>query len=576
MNRLKKLSTYLSVGILLSLSSCKDFLIETPYDFVSPENIQNSPSGVKQLITGMYGTFFNAQMFRNESWIYLTCSDNDWTNGLDWVMGTYGVGNFAGGWIYNNPGNDPYYVFYRMIRSANTVLSVLPGVEFPREEEALVTQFEGEALTMRALAYFYLVQMYGPVPLHLRVDDPANKVRSPITDVYAQIIQDLNSAEQKLFLKSKTPNGIKRGHFTKGAAQLLLAKVYATMASGALENVDITVPLAIERTTQGEIVRTEKTFTKNKVAGYQFEPLVAYDSVRAVVKRLIDSREYEIERFASTWNPANFGGTDFVFALETDSATQVAFTPFNRFFTPPGLKGQGWLHYTKDLYYLYDSKDERGIYGIAKEWKSNNKMPNGVWKRQFFPAEDSLEVFEKYGRGNVLTDTNSNSCYIMKWYVGNAANPRVLLQEGEAENIVTTPTQNFPLLRFAEAYLLLAEAENELNGGSDAAIQSLNTIRSYRFTNGYEELGPMNQQQLRSFILDERNREFIGEGYRRFDLLRWGIYLQVMNGVELRRPNLDNDNGIISKRREQKHLLYPVPTIEIDGNTLFGPNNLGW
>src|SRR5690606_36329369 len=109
---------FLILGIALTMQSCSRFLEERPYDFVSPENLQGSPAGVKQMITGMYAVFFNAQMFHNESWIYLTCCDNDWTNGLEWVMGTYGVGNFAGGWIYNNSGNDPYYVFFRMVRAA--------------------------------------------------------------------------------------------------------------------------------------------------------------------------------------------------------------------------------------------------------------------------------------------------------------------------------------------------------------------------------------------------------------------------------------------------------------------------
>src|SRR5690606_31458118 len=97
------------------------------------------------------------------------------------------------------------------------------------EDAPLKEQYEGEALTMRALAYFYLVQMYGALPLRLRTDEPDNMPRSPIAAVYTQIIQDLQLAESKLFLNSERPRAIKRGHFTKGAAQLLMAKVYNTM-----------------------------------------------------------------------------------------------------------------------------------------------------------------------------------------------------------------------------------------------------------------------------------------------------------------------------------------------------------
>ncbi|WP_409965640.1 RagB/SusD family nutrient uptake outer membrane protein [Mycovorax composti] len=561
----------------LILQGCKKFLEEKPFDFVSPENVYDSPKGVKQLVTGMYGVFFSTNLFRTEAWIYLTSCDDDWTNGLDWVMGTYGVGNFTGGWVYNNSGNDPYYVFYRLIRATNTVLEVLPNVEFSAEETYLKEQFEGEALGLRAMAYFYLVQMYGPVPLRLRSDDPDNMPRSSVKDVYAQIIDDLHKAEDKLLLNSRRTSAIKRGHFTKGAAQLLLAKVYSTMGSGSLTNAQISVTTHASRTASGEIVRTSHTFTKNKVAGYDFDPKIVYDSAKQVVTRLINTREYELERFGNNWNPANFGGKDFVFALETDSSTQVAYTPYNKFFTPPGLKGAGWLTYVKDFYYIHDPDDERGMYGICHEWKSNNLMPNGVWKRQFFPAEDSNKVYEKYGKANVETNINSNSIYLMKWYLGNAANPQVLLNVNDAGTLISTPTQNFPLLRYAEAYLILAEAENELNGPTALAYDALDLLRSYRYKEDAPKISrTMTQEQLRSFILEERSKEFAGEGYRRFDLIRWGIYLQVMNAVDIRRPNLNNDNAIISKRREQKHLLYPIPTIEIDGNLDFGPNNPGW
>jgi starch-binding outer membrane protein, SusD/RagB family len=554
----------------LLLSSCTDFLDEKPYSFLSPENLETTPTGVKQMVTGMYSVFFNAQMFRNESWIYITFCDNEWTDGVEWAMSTYGVGNFSGGWIYNNSGNDPYYVFYRIVRAANSVLEALPNVEFDESEGNIKGQFEGEALTLRSWAYFNLVQMYGVVPLHLKTDDPSTMLRTPITEVYDQIIKDLHTAEGKLYLKSETP--LARGHITKGAAQLLLAKVYNTIGSGSLTNAEVTVPVNITRLPNREIVRDEQTFTKNKVMGYDFDPMVAYDSAKAVALRLMETHEYEMERYAYTWNPSNFGGDDFVFAIETDSLAGFT-TVFNKVLTPVGLGGQGWLHYTKDLYYLYDSLDERGLLGIAHRFKYQDNV------MQIFPPEDLSYYQAHYAAQNPYADINSNSCYVMKWYTGNAEVPRVNLS---GESIVNSPTQNYPLLRYTEAYFILAEAENEINGPTTMAYDALDEVRYWRYRpdsknpDYYKMNRTLSQQQLRSYILEERNREFIGEELRRFDLIRWGIYLQVMNAVSYRAPYLDNQTQIISKKREQKHLLYPVPTIEIDGNTAFGANNPGW
>lgn len=574
--QMKKLLLILGLG--MTLQSCSRFLEETPYDFVSPENLKGSPEGVRKMLTGMYGVFYNAQMFHNNSWILLTCADNDWTNGVDWVMGTHGVGNFTG-YPYNNSGNDPYYVFFRMVRVANEILEVLPGVTFSAAETDLKDQFQGEALTMRAFAYFHLVQMFGAVPLHLKPDDPATMKRSSVKEVYEQILNDLHVAEGKLFLNSKNPlsGRIKRGHFRKGAAQLLLAKVYATMGSGSLANEQLTVPVTLHIRPDSVVERTEITVTKNKVAGYDFDPAICYDSAKQIATRLIDTKEYQMETFANTWNPSNFGGKEFIFALETDSIYSSATIAYNQYFTPIGLKGSGWLTYAKDLFYLYDKEDTRGRYGIAHEFKSGNLMQDGIWKREVFPPEDSISYFVKYGINNVVVNKNSNQCFLMKWYTGNAASPNLVLKQSEASNVSVTPTQNLPLLRYTEAYLILAEAENELNGPTAIAYDALDLVRSYRFPKSDPGMSrTYNKQSLRSFILNERTREFIGEGYRRFDLIRWGIYLQVMNKVNVRMPNLNNQNGAISKKREQKHLLYPIPTIEIDGNTDFGPNNPGW
>lgn len=72
-----------------------------------------------------------------------------------------------------------------------------------------------------------------------------------------------------------------------------------------------------------------------------------------------------------------------------------------------------------------------------------------------------------------------------------------------------------------------------------------------------------------SFILEERAKEFAVEGNRRTDLIRWGIYLSVMNAIGM------DENGNL-KRREEKHWLMPLPPDEINGNPYIEKNNPGW
>src|SRR5690606_15306743 len=87
---------------------------------------------------------------------------------------------------------------------------------------------EGQARFLRAFYYFKLVQYFGRVPLYLTevVNEPdAFKAQSSVDDVYSQIIVDAEKAIELLDVPKKFPQ---TGEATKGAASMLLAKVYAT------------------------------------------------------------------------------------------------------------------------------------------------------------------------------------------------------------------------------------------------------------------------------------------------------------------------------------------------------------
>jgi hypothetical protein len=70
-------------------------------------------------------------------------------------------------------------------------------------------------------------------------------------------------------------------------------------------------------------------------------------------------------------------------------------------------------------------------------------------------------------------------------------------------------------------------------------------------------------------VLAERAREFVFEGIRRYDLMRWGVYLQVMNKIGIGQNN-------ITKVRNTRNLLLPIPQSELNSNTLIPTNNPGW
>lgn len=141
----------------------------------------------------------------------------------------------------------------------------------------------------------------------------------------------------------------------------------------------------------------------------------------------------------------------------------------------------------------------------------------------------------------------------------------------------------WPFLRLADIVLIYAEAKCELDDGISAeAITALNLIRNR--SNAVLAANSGNgaittKQALRSAIFEERAKELALEGNRRWDLIRWGIYLDVMNSIG--GTNKDGiqthfDEAGVNKHREQRHLLFPLPSDEVSTNEAIDSNNPGW
>jgi len=116
-----------------------------------------------------------------------------------------------------------YSQLYVGIKRANLVINRTP--EIAEMSEQTRTQFLGEARFLRALTYFQLVRVYGDVPLILTVDPERKVARSPSSEIYNLIIEDLLYAAENLPERSDYPLE-ELGRATRGAAKGILAKVY--------------------------------------------------------------------------------------------------------------------------------------------------------------------------------------------------------------------------------------------------------------------------------------------------------------------------------------------------------------
>lgn len=118
---------------------------------------------------------------------------------------------------------------------------------------------------------------------------------------------------------------------------------------------------------------------------------------------------------------------------------------------------------------------------------------------------------------------------------------------------------NFPVLRYADILLVKAEALNEL-GRTDEAEDYLNMVRNRANLDDIAQ--GLGQEEFREAVLHERRMELAFEGQRWLDLIR------VNNG----QYGLDFLHSIGKNNASQKHLLFPIPQIELDRNPNLSQN----
>jgi len=225
-----KLNIIQRIGMIIflaaSLISCEDFVeVETPNDKLIRTQVFEDDATAKSAMVGIYNQLRLAA-FSNGSRSSVTLLSGLSADNIRNINTT----NFTrmefeqNELLPNNPNNlDIWSSAYNMIYMTNSLLEGLENSEKITAE--LKTHMEGEARFVRAFTYFYLVNLYGDVPLVLTADYSVNELisRNTETEIYEQIIYDLN--ESTNLLSADYPNG-ERTIVNKYASTALLARVY--------------------------------------------------------------------------------------------------------------------------------------------------------------------------------------------------------------------------------------------------------------------------------------------------------------------------------------------------------------
>jgi len=576
-------------GIVGIFSSCEDMIEEKVFDSVT--EVEDSDAGADLYVVGVY-SFLLDDMFRWDQFPKVLDMDCDYATGPDWSLSAIGAGNFQ------NEMDPVWLKSYILIHRANNAIEkieAMSNVTADYKENAI-----SEMKFLKAWGYFLLVRAYGEVPVHYKSVNAGSEFhqpRQPIPTVYEHIIGLLKDAEDGMYKNSDSK--FKPGRASAGAAASLLAKVYLNIASASLSSGNLTVKGGAPFTGSGDNkVYTDPSIlsiAKDQVTGYEsFDSKTYFELARDKAKQVMNGEygTYDLLAYDQLWTAASRNKVEHIFSIQPVSNDDKYGLGISRYYTgtedAAGIIIEGLFHGCRDHWYkLFDKKDLRIEEGVMHRWRLIDQVE---WGGGFFyPNNDEWSIkargYYVSGTDTIRTNPGTGKPYEKDPlfddelnYVYETGSSRSLAFLNKYYN-ASDRTQSrtdvpWPVLRFADVLLIYAEAANEANGSPTAdALAALNRVRvrsnaTPKALTGAGAIGTL--ESFRSFVLEERARELALEGDRRWDLIRWGIYLQVMNAIG------GYDEIGIRKIRENKHLLYPIPTDEIFTNKAITENNPGW
>lgn len=219
---MKRWIVLLSIPILVS---CKKFIgVRSPEDRIETANIFKNDQSAISAITGLYNRMLISNLYLANGGVTLYCGLSG--DELYTTFSTNSLDVFYKNTLLPNTtalqGN-LWVPAYKAIYQANAILE---GIEKSNSlTDSVAKQLKGEALLIRALHYFYLVNLFGDVPLVLTTDYEVNSkmTRTDQQSIYRQLVSDLTEAENLLGSNYVTPG---RSRANKYAALSLLSRVY--------------------------------------------------------------------------------------------------------------------------------------------------------------------------------------------------------------------------------------------------------------------------------------------------------------------------------------------------------------
>lgn len=521
---------------LLPWTSCSSYLEENPKDRLDEETAYSTLSDVqKNGVLSLYnyvGGYVDSQGLQGTGrGIYdLNTFTTDEaimpTRGGDWYDGGFWQGLYLHRWGVNNEAIYATWEYlYRTVILCNGSLERIQDFAEKHPEEN-VADCVAEVRALRAMFYYYIMDLFGSVPL-IEKSDPAVEdiVQEKRSKVFNFIVKELTESSSLLSEERSNQPGVYYGRMTQPVVWFLLAKL----------------ALNAEVYTDDDWTDGSRPDGKSIFFEVEGQRLNAWQMVNYYCEQ-ITTAGYTLEKdYTANFAVFNESSEENIFVIpmsKTLYTNQFIYLFRSRHYNHAkayGLSGENGSSATKEVLetFGYDTPqvDARFDYcyfaGPVKDLEGNQiLLDDGVTPLVYEPWNVALDVSGK-------PYEKTAGARMKKYEVDKTG-----LKDGKLLD------NDIVLFRYADVLLMQSEAKVQNGENGDA---ELNLVRS--------RVGMAPRAATLENLLDERMMELAWEGWRRQDMIRFGVFTRSYSC----RPQLPGEeNGYTT--------VFPIPEKVIDMN----------
>lgn len=607
-----KIKSILKLGTLAlltaALPACS--FLDTDPQIIPDDGYYNSEQKLIYGLAGVYGVLNSEALYGNYYSLQIANADdlcyfNNYNNSESRPdRYNHSAGTAA---IY-----DTWSKLYEGIKNANRYIEAVEKTEIdPGKLSVDIGLYIAEARFLRAYYHFLLAQAWGDMPLRVKATTSPNPndvqmAATPQEQVLKWCADEIEATIPDLYEPiDNTPSRV-----SQTVAQGILARVYLFMAGESVKQID-----GLDKK---EMYRRAAYWANEVIASHKHDLNESYEEV--FINMIRD--QYDTQFHESMWEAEFLGdrtsATDWtngrigdLIGLRSQSRTtnysewacNYSYGYYNGSYTLwqlywendrtadetasatvidkrltwnlPGYNYRGM----NNQKISYKNKAGETVTRYLQQTQSMFKTP-WVYNNNFaMPDIEGLDqtIEDAFDPADLVYDPTV-MCAVRN--AGKWRRETVYEKQMSAKSLYTTI--NFPILRYADVLLMYAEAINEYAGApDDQAKEAIREIRKRAGVKTDESLLG-DYRSFRDLVRNERGRELAFEGLRKWDLIRWGTFVEKMHNAGTNQPTENKYRNVSYTNYASanyanvtaRHIYLPIPTKELAVNHALRQNPL--